>query len=285
LVESLFVTSYRRNPITGDPILFAPERAGRPHAFATDTARDDVCPFCPGNEAETPPEIVRIGDPWRARLFPNKYPPAPDAEVFVESDRHDARFGDLEHAPDIVRVYIERYKTHRTNGAAYVAIFKNDGTRAGSSLDHLHSQIVPVAVVPPRIERELEGFARAGRCPLCPPVNGHLIDENAHFVWIAPFGSSFPYQQWIVPKKHVQDPGDFHAESLAALLRRAARAMRRVADAYNWAFVSFSGQRSAHAYVDLFPRMTTIAGFELGSGMFVEIIDPAATAQAFRREQ
>lgn len=277
------MTSYRRNPITGDPILFAPERADRPHAFTADDS-EAACPFCPGNEHETPPAIVQVGDPWKARLFPNKYPPAPGAEVIVEARRHDATFASLEHAADVAKIYVDRYRVHRKDGATYVAIFKNDGARAGSSIQHLHSQIVPIAVVPPRIEREIEGFARAVRCPLCPPVNGHIISENEHFLWVAPYGSSFAYQQWLVPKKHVQEASMFDADALAPMLRRAARAMLRVADAYNWAFVTFPGQRSAHAYVDLFPRMTSIAGFELGTGMFVEIIDPAATAQAFRRD-
>jgi UDPglucose--hexose-1-phosphate uridylyltransferase len=277
------LTSYRRNPITGEPVLFAPERAARPHAFASG-ANEGECPFCPGREHDTPPELVRLGDPWQARLFPNKYPPAPGSEVVVESPLHDATFADLDHAADVVRIYLDRYRHHRGGGAPYVAIFKNEGARAGSSIAHLHSQIVPVAVVPPRIEREIEGFARAVRCPLCPPLNGHLIEENEHFSWIAPYGSAFPYQQWLVPKKHVQEAFDFNAVALAPLLRRATRAMLRVADAYNWAFVTFPGHRSAHAYIDLFPRMTSIAGFELGTGMFVEIIDPAATAQAFRRD-
>src|SRR5688572_23813507 len=78
------VTSFRRNRITGDPIVFAPERAARPRAFL-DSSSEGRCPFCRGHEADTPPEIARAGDPWRARVVPNKYPSIPGAEVIIEA--------------------------------------------------------------------------------------------------------------------------------------------------------------------------------------------------------
>ncbi len=86
----------RRNPITGAPVLLAPERLLRPHALGGD--EEIVCPFCPGNEPETPPEIWRDGDPWSIRVFPNKYPAADRHEIVVETAVHDAVFEDLDHA-------------------------------------------------------------------------------------------------------------------------------------------------------------------------------------------
>ncbi|HJQ37913.1 MAG TPA: hypothetical protein VKB93_12315 [Thermoanaerobaculia bacterium] len=263
------MTSIRRNPLTRDPILFAPERAARPRAFAG-SREDSRCPFCPGNERDTPPEILRIGDPWRVRVVPNKYPPVPGAEVIIESADHEARFG--EHAEDVVRVYAERQRAHAD--AAYVAIFKNEGAGAGSSIPHLHSQLVPLPFVPPRIERE--GAAFATRCPLC-EVEGHVIRETGSFTWLAPHASSMAYQQWIVPKAHVAQIGDTDVRELAELLRAASAAMHTIGDSYNWMFVS-----TPHFYVDLFPRLTTIAGLELGTGTFIEIVDPAAVAERLR---
>lgn len=277
------MTSFRRHAITGEPVLFAPERADRPGAFV-DSATGSRCPFCPGHEADTPPEILRIGTPWTVRVVPNKYPPAPGAEVIVESPEHDAAFDGIEHAADVVRVYVERTRAHEE--AAHVALFRNEGTRAGSSIPHLHSQLVPLPFLPPRIERELAGFARAASCPLCSAVADELvIRETSAFRWLAPFASSAPYQQWIVPKRHVATITEFTSdeiEELAALLRSATAATRGVADAFNWMFLTFPRTGAAHCYIEVFPRVTTLAGLELGTGTFVEIVDPVAAARRLR---
>ena len=276
--------SVRRNVITGEPVLFAPERAARSGAFTGDTDSTERCPFCPGHEADTPPEIARVGDAnrWTARVVPNKYPAAPGAEVIVESAAHGARFESIEDAEAVVRLYVERYRAH--GDSAYVAVFKNEGVAAGSSIEHVHSQVVPVPFVPVRIARELEAFAK--HCPLCESMERHrrdglVIRETASFVWLAPWGSSLPYQQWLVPKAHVAEMTAFKADELAALLRDVARATSDVATAYNWAFINFP-RSNGHAYVDVLPRMTGIAGFELGTGTFVEIVDPSAAANRLR---
>lgn len=269
------MTSIRRHPLSGDPILFAPERAARPHAFADspDSAR---CPFCPGHESDTPPEILRAGDPWRVRVVPNKFPPLDEAEVIIESADHEAQFGDITHADEVVRVYAERMRAHAD--AAYVALFKNEGADGGSSIPHVHSQLVPLPFVPPRVERERAGFA--GACPLCGP-HPNTIGETLAFSWFAPHASSMPYQQWIVPRRHLGSVAELDEEEiveLAALLRGAASAMTRLSVHYNWMFIN-----TPHFYVDLVPRLTTLAGLELGTGTFVEIIDPAAAAERLRR--
>src|SRR5436190_22707708 len=111
-------TMIEQNPITGDSRILAPERDQRPNAY-----RDgiDRCPFCPGHESDTPPEIWRDGDPWRVRVFPNKYPATERHEVIVETPNHQASFGQLppDHAAAAVNTYISRYHTGRD---AYVCI-------------------------------------------------------------------------------------------------------------------------------------------------------------------
>lgn len=267
----------RRNPITGEPVIVAPNRADRP--FASLKAE---CPFCPEHEGETPPEIARLGDPWHARVFPNKYPPVEGAEVIVESADHGDVFHDIGHATDVVALYVDRYRAHAA--AKSVMLFKNEGARAGASIAHVHSQLVPLTFVPPRIASEAAGFARATRCPLC-NVEGEILREGEHFTWIAPHASRMAYQQWLVLRRHVSKITDLRAgeiDELASLLRTASKAMLGIAEGYNWMFLEFRGVAAAHCYVELFPRLTVIAGFELGSGTFVEIIDPAAAAARLR---
>jgi UDPglucose--hexose-1-phosphate uridylyltransferase len=271
--------SFRRHVITGEPVLFAPGRAERPHAFTNDSSEAGRCPFCPGNESDTPPEITRAGD-WLVRVFPNKYPATEGAEVIVEAPRHDARFHTIGHAADVVRLYVDRYRAHADS--AYTAVFKNEGAAAGSSIAHLHSQVVPLPFVPVRIARELEAFERG--CPLCADLD-NVIVENDSFRWIAPSGSWMPYQQWIVPKRHVAEMiafSDGEIGELTALLRQSSSGTARVAPAFNWLFLNFPRSATAHAYVEVLPRVTTIAGLELGTGTFVEIVDPARAADALR---
>ncbi|MGZ8866887.1 MAG: hypothetical protein ACXW2P_00985, partial [Thermoanaerobaculia bacterium] len=115
--------SFRRHIITGDPIVFAPERAERPNAFGDSEA--DVCPFCRGNESMTPPELERIGDPWRIRVFPNKYPAVDGHEVIVESPEHGVTFDGIVNAAEVMDTYVRRYRVHAAG--SYVSIFSNEG--------------------------------------------------------------------------------------------------------------------------------------------------------------
>jgi UDPglucose--hexose-1-phosphate uridylyltransferase len=275
--------SVRRKLLGGDPIVYAPGRAGRPNAFTGGTA-GDLCAFCPGNEAETPPTIASIPHPggtgWMARAFANKFPAAEGHEVIVESERQDDTFDTLR-APDLaVGLMLERYAAHPA--AAHVALFKNQGRLAGASLPHMHSQLIPLPFVPPRVAGEALSFH--DHCPLCDVASaGEPIADDGVFTWLAPYGSVMAHQTWLVPKTHANEPrGDAGVAHLAAMLQRASRAMLQIADAYNWSFTTFRCEPRGHWYVDLLPRLTTIAGFELGTGSFILIIDPADTARRFR---
>lgn len=268
----------RRHPISGEPILFAPGRSGRPNAFGHDSA--EACPFCPGNESQTPPTIAQAGDPWRVRAFPNKYPAVEGHEVIVDSNRHDATFDTLDNGPEVLDMYAQRYRAHAD--AAYVALFKNEGERSGASIEHIHSQVMPLPFIPPRVERQLAGFNER-KCPLC--GIRETLDENDSFVRIAPAASQHAYEQWIVPKKHRDDftsLDENEVAALAAILQTAVAAARRIASSYNVLFMNFPRGSNAHFYIDVFPRMTAVAGFELATGTFIDIIDPAAAARRLK---
>ena len=304
-----------RHPITGEPILRAHARAGRPNAFGAehqvssraersevegsppheresqarggslDSLRSlgmtQVCPFCPGNESLTPPSIAELGSPWIARAFANKYPATDGHEVIVESPDHDATFDRIADPAAIVKLSLERYHAHRE--AAHVAWFKNHGAQGGASIAHLHSQLLPTPFVPARIAAEAAAFGSTTPCPLCEaPRDELVIRETNRFRWMAPSAASFAHQTWIVPKHHAHEPAIDDAAEVGSLLQDASRAMLGVASSYNWALIAFRGAPVAHWYIDLFPRLAAIAGFELGTGTYIEIIDPAATTARFR---
>src|SRR5438093_703130 len=219
--DGAFVIS--NHPITGDPVIIAPERAGRPNIFRQGI---DRCPFCPGSESDTPPEIWRDRNPWRIRIFPNKYPATEQHEVIVEAADHNATFDNLtaEHATAVVASYISRYRS-LTRTAESVCIFKNHGFLAGASIPHSHSQVIATPFVPPRIVRE--GAAFASQCPLCAIDDEPLIAATENYRWIAPRGSMMAYEQWIVPNRHA--PEIVEGFELGPLLQRSARAIRQSA--------------------------------------------------------
>jgi len=252
------VTEVRHHLITGEPILYAPGRAKRPQW------NSEGCPFCPGNEHETPPEVSRVGEPWRVRVFPNKFPFAEHHEVIVEAPDHDATFESIGHAPDVVATYLDRYRALRRFGT--VALFKNHGMMAGASLPHLHSQIAALPFVPPRIAREAEAFARASECPLCSVREA--VAENAAFRLIDPQARMFSGERWIVPKRHVSEMTDIEAiDDLAVMLQFA---VRDISGAYNWLFFNFPDAPRAHCYIAVTPRVSPVAGFELETGTYVD---------------
>ena len=260
-----------RNPITGDPLILAPEREHRPNTFRDGT---DRCPFCAGHESETPPEIWRDGTPWRIRIFPNKYPATARHEVIVETPDHHASFDQLapKHAAAAVDSYIARYYAH---DAPYVCVFKNHGPAAGASIPHAHSQVIATPFLPERIARE--GAAFEEHCPLCSIDDQQSIAATANYRWIAPRGSSMAYEQWIVPRRH--EPQMREGLDLAELLQRSARGMLSIADSFNWIFMNFPQQPKGHWYVQLFPRTSVLAGFEIGTGSAINTIDPSEAAR------
>ena len=200
----------------------------------------------------------------------------------MESPRHGDSFADLEDPGEVADVWRRRLLANA--GSAYAALFRNEGRSAGASIPHLHSQLVPLPFVPPRIAAEEKGFGEADRCPLCHLEEAGLVEESESFRLVAPHASRMPWQQWLVPRRHVASMTflrDREIRELGTLLRSCACATREVAGAYNWTFMNFA-TGTAHFYVDVMPRVTTIAGLELGTGTFVEIVDPAAAARRLR---
>jgi UDPglucose--hexose-1-phosphate uridylyltransferase len=177
-------------------------------------------------------------------------------------------------------LYGQRYRALRER-AGSVMIFKNHGPQAGASLAHLHSQILGTPFVPPRLAREIEGFAR-GDCPLC-SLPGVMIEQTDSFAWIAPHASAMPYQSWIVPRVHAPEFAPLAGVTeLATLLGRASRAAMSVCPSFNWMFMNFAAAPRAHWYVEVFPRIANLAGFELGSGSTINIVDPEQAAEVLR---
>lgn len=281
-----------------------------------------VCPFCPGNEEMTPPSdavYTRQGifsdgparvSGWQLRVFPNVFAamvpcPAPttiewtalpgqgDHEVIVDSPRHRENPADYEqeHMEKLIMVYKDRYVHYSENRLVkYVSIFKNWGREAGASLSHSHSQLITLPVLPPQIKRELDAISRASRCPFCDIVEQEmkscrLVSENEDWILIAPFYSQAPYETMILPKRHFANLKEMYekeGKSLATLLKWALGKMRSVLNDPPYNLMIFQLPFGYHLNIRIQPAVSKIAGFEKGTGIYINSIAPEHAAASFR---
>jgi UDPglucose--hexose-1-phosphate uridylyltransferase len=325
----------RQNPATREWVIIATERAKRPEDFvdAKETREaippfDSDCPFCPGSEDKTPPEIAvsRTNGEWSLRVVPNKFPALVPVgedereehanffrcmhglgqhEVIIETPRHDISLGHVEDdkALEIVTAYRDRYRALVADKRfKLVKIFRNQGRSAGTSLIHPHSQIVATPVVPLHIRHRLEEatryFDNHGQCVFCHMIEMELkelkrvVMEDDAFIVIAPFAARVPFETWILPRAHNATFGEVDNAGLAGFARILNRFLERFNRALNNPAYNMmirtapsgeEGEEYYHWHAHIFPRLTTPAGFELGTGVYINTSLPEATAEFLRR--
>lgn len=327
----------RRDPITGEWVIIASERAKRPSDLATHSAHSEAaetgsCPFCPGNEGSTPPEIMAFRDPgsqrngtgWWVRVVPNKYPALSVEgelrktgfgmydwmngvgahEVIIETpehEKHPSRL-DARQLEDVLWAYRARYLDLKKDPRLkFILIFRNHGRIAGASLNHPHSQLVATPMVPSEAAAEQDGYRRykgyRDRCVFCDiwrqevSEGNRLVAENDHFVVFEPYASKFPFETWVMPKKHAASFASISAEeqaSFAVTLRDALRRIDVCLDdpPYNYTIhtapCDSDDKDDFHWHLEIFPRLTITAGFEMGTGIHINVTPPEAAATYLR---
>ena len=315
----------RRDFIKERWVVISSERGKRPLQFPEQSRyrpRGDpsTCPFCPGNENMTPPQVYVVeGDGgWKIRVVPNKYPilsPGEDGErigeipfisapakgvheVIIESPSHFDTIGSMEpfQVLLILKTYRERLKDLKGK-YPFAMVFKNRGPEGGASLSHPHSQLIASGFLPDSVERELrvfEEFRERGICPVCLLMNREveserLVFQTENFAVFCPYFSAFPFEVWIVPKKHLpafEEADDSLLKELAGVYRKIMGALDRALDfpSLNMMLRSrpFSGGEY-HWRMEIIPRLTKPAGFEWGAEVFVNIVPPERAALELRR--
>jgi len=305
------------DPITGHGTVIASGRARRPNDFG---ARPPAtCPFCPGNESQTPPELFAAGREnddantagWRLRVVPNKFPawghPSDHVrhEVIVETADHEADLTDLapDHVAEVLGVYLERATALMDlDDIRHVAVFRNRGEAAGATLRHAHGQFVGLTEVPPAVVREVslaeESFQVTGRCPTCALLQdaGEFeVGGSDEFAVLAARVPRVPFECWIVPRVH-RASWWRRTTAFGSLARVLQDAIRRVTSVtgrpdYNLIWRSTPGgledSAACHARIELLPRRARIAGFELGTGLYLGSVageDAALRLREWRSE-
>lgn len=267
-------------------IVIAPIRSDRPDEIHPETKKS-VCAFCYGSEQVTPPEVFRIGpgEPnksgWHVRVVPNKYPITDIHEVIIHSPDCDHDFEELplKHVILILQAYRERYNAHRQEGR--VLIFCNHGVAAGASLSHPHSQLV---VVPRQISLDI-----LSREPIT-----NVIEEEGEFVVYCPEFSQWPYEVWIAPKipdgvfGTISDSGiatlaQLLQKTLIRLTKKAQEpALKKIHPNEPFSY-NFYISHDTNWYLRIIPRLIHRAGFELGTGLNVNIVDPVSASEELKR--
>jgi len=326
----------RRDPIVGRWVIIATERARRPSDVvrAPSPPTSGLCPFCPGQEDKTPREVYVTGRApsapangpgWRLRVVPNRFPALKIEgdldreaegiydrmngvgahEVIIETPLHDRRMKDLSDAEltEVLFSFKARILDLRNDlRFRYILLFKNEGQLAGASLDHAHSQLIALPVVPRQVVEEIEGARRhydhKERCIFCDIVGqerkerARLVHENDEFVVFAPWAPRSPFETWIVPKRHESNYEAEPKERLALCAQALGTTLRRLAAALGdpaFNFIVHSNplrdpsSLSYHWHIEVMPALTQVAGFEWGSGFHINPVPPEEAADFLRR--
>ncbi|HEY7958387.1 MAG: galactose-1-phosphate uridylyltransferase [Polyangia bacterium] len=326
----------RKDPIVGRWVIIATERGRRPvEALPPEPPRAGICPFCPGQEDKTPPEVLAYRPPdgpaarrdapgWSLRVFPNKFPALMIEgdldrsgegvydrmngigahEVLVESPDHTRAFaqlepGEIENVLSAFRDRIDDLKRDRR--FKYVMIFKNQGTQAGASLEHGHTQLIALPVVPKNVAEEMEGADEyhrfKERCVFCDIVRqelserSRLVFQNDGYVVIEPYAPKFPFETWVLPRRHRAAFETVPREEYRGLAEALKVGLGKLGAAlddppYNFILHSapFDHQDSPsyHWHFEIMPTLSRVAGFEWGSGFYINPTPPEEAARFLR---
>jgi UDPglucose--hexose-1-phosphate uridylyltransferase len=227
-------------------------------------------------------------------------------ELVIESPRHVPSTTDLsiEQVREVLDAYRLRLIEHkRDSRLVYGMVFKNVGQAAGASLYHTHSQLIVTPILPILVEEEMFGAARFhdehGRCVYCTMIdhelatNLRIVHETPTSVAFCPFAARHPHETWIVPKMHASHFEDIAPDVLAdvaAALHEVIGQIERVLDrpAYNYIIhtAPFNVPPVAHYHwhLEIIPRRTRIAGFEWGTGFYINHTPPERAAQRMRKQ-
>ena len=324
----------RKDPILGRWVIVKTDGSLMPEDYEKEIKtfhQQAICPFCPDREDRTPPEIEAVRDGgeanssnWRVRVVPNKFPAFDISgeidrrgvgvfdmsngigahEVVIETRDHCKDIPDLtdQEVFDIISKYCSRsIDLAKDPRFKYVLVFKNYGAEAGASLEHAHSQVMALPMVPKYVLEALKGsdqyYRFHGRCIYCDIIHQEMKDkeriitENEDFICFAPYASRFSFESWIMPKEHQVrfcEMSDAQKYSLGKILKEMLiRNKICLSDpSYNFfvhtAPVKYHYPEGYHWHIEVIPKLTNMTGFEWGTGFYVVQTDPLIAAKFLR---
>jgi UDPglucose--hexose-1-phosphate uridylyltransferase len=244
-----------------------------------------------GREGRTPPETFAVGPPgrardtpgWQVRVVPNLYPALERQEVVVHSPRHVRSLAELgeDELPPIATAWAQRTEAAQREGFPYVQVLVNEGREAGASLPHSHSQLVWLREPPPATVAEFPNLERHA-CVLCrlvaQPESLFVAEHDGVRTLAAPAGR-MAYELVIAPAEHRPYADE---QLLAAALTLARDAIVRLRAVEGPVPLNAWVHEGAHWHLELLPRLSELAGLELGAGIFVNTLPPEQAAERLR---
>jgi UDPglucose--hexose-1-phosphate uridylyltransferase len=328
------MSELRKDPIVGRWVIISTERGKRPSDWASESKMKGggYCPFCPGNEDKTPPEISAIRSStgqrdvpgWNIRVVPNKFPAlriendlcrraegnydimngVGAHEVVIETPNHALDLADLSesHIRDVLLTFRDRVRDLKKDARfQYILIFKNHGVAAGASLEHTHSQLIATPIIPIQVADELDGgkkfFNYKKRCIYCDIIlqemksQSRLVSTSDSYIVTEPFAPRFPYETWILPTQHFSHFEDMPEANYSDLAKTLKDTLNRINRAlgyppYNFILHTSPVQETAmqeyHWHIELMPKLAKVAGFEWGSGFYINSTPPEVAAEDLR---
>jgi len=314
----------RKDPVVGRWVIISTERGRRPSDFngsAPTLSSSKPCPFDVGNEDKTPPEVLAYREAgtlpntpgWTVRVVPNKFPALQIEggldrrgeglydkmngigahEVIIETTDHTKELSELptEQIENVLWAFRDRVVDLKNdNRFRYILIFKNHGENAGASLEHSHTQLVATPIIPKAVTEELDGalqhYRLKERCVFC--------DMNEHFVSFEPFAPRFPFETWILPRSHISAFEDSQKSEFKSLAHALQESLQRINKALNRPHYNFIVHSAPcrdtrldhyHWHIEIMPKLTKVAGFEWGTGFYINPTSPEEAAQYLREIQ
>lgn len=331
----------RKDPVTHEWVVIATERGKRPSDFSSSSedvcqkpSYSEKCPFCLGNESMTPPEVLAYREPgtrpdtpgWWVRVVSNKFPALAIEgeldrqgvgmydfmngvgahEVIIETTEHNRCIATIskEQATEVLWAARQRIiDLSQDDRFKYVLLFRNHGKVAGASLEHPHSQLIALPMVPKDIMEEMRGVQRFydyhDRCVYCDMIRHEknfgkrIVEENGHFLAFEPFAPKFPFETWVMPKEHKGSLTEETPEMMAEFSEITQNVLRRIGKClshppYNYMLhtAPVNLEREPHPYfhyhLEIMPRLTIAAGFEMGTGVYINVTSPEDAAEHLR---
>ncbi len=314
------MTQIRLDPVTREPVIMAGGRGARPMDLPNSSVylkAEESCPFCPGNEDHTPPEIDSLSrnGAWVTRTFTNKFPVCDEEEyelvkedglflelhqtgihqVIIDNPDHKKNFFNMMQTEmeDLLNTYQRRMsELSKDLTLEYILLFKNYRKQGGASLYHPHTQIIGTPFIPPLLKRELSGYQdyyrNTGKCVYCEMIARELGCErevivSKNFLVLAPFASRFPYETWVLPVNHQANFVNLQPDEVIELAAIVSDLFGKYFAVlgnfpYNLYLHNISNRDAGftdyHWHLEIVPRLSTLAGFEIGGGSMVNTVLP-----------
>lgn len=229
------------------------------------------------------------------------------AHEVISFKDHDIEIPDLKEdvLVDLFSTYQKRMAFHDRNPVIeYISIIHNFGSESGASIDHPHSQLFASSIMPPYITKELLGskkyYQEHKECVFCRMIQEEkqefrIIEENEKFIAFTFFASRFPFEVWILPKEHMPRFESMGHSSLNSLVQVFSSVMKKMANLlneppYNF-FIHTSPAQTSHTsfyyhwHLEITPRLSKLGGYEIGTGLIIDVVSPESAAKFLRGEK